>query len=141
MPKLDSEKRQSINERLALYTRIRESFKGKGYVTQHCALCNWASNGLTIEEAIKVSKLHDATHPETAQIEAAEINIDELRDLMHDHECIMALCSCKCGCREGPFCTLIFGSCCSVCSTRETRGDNEHGEKVENKTAREGEYP
>lgn len=125
---LDKKKRKSIDERLALHKRLRDSFDGKKYSSQHCRLCNWASNGLTFEEAIRLNKEHEATHPEAAQIEATTIDPFELIASIHDHECKMELCTCKCGCQSGPFCTLVFGPLCSVCQVREMRGDSEHGE-------------
>ena len=128
MPKLDAEKRKSINERLALHEELRKSFEGRTYFTQHCHLCNWASNGLTFDEADEENQRHEATHPETAQIRVTEIDLWEVLLSLHDHDCQMALCSCKCGCQEGPFCVLVLGPLCSTCSVREMRGDSEHGE-------------
>ena len=130
MPELDSEKRKSINERLALHEELRGHYKDRQYISQHCHLCNWASNGLSFEEALEANKKHEATHPETAQIAMSEIGIDEIRDSLHDHECQMAYCNCKCGCHAGPFCTLVLGPLCSVCSIRVMRGDNNHGETI-----------
>ena len=127
MPNLNDGKRQSINERLALHKELYGHYKDRQYISQHCHLCNWVSNGLTIEEAIKANKEHEATHPETAQLAATQIGVGEIRDSLHDHECQMAKCACKCGCQVGPFCTLVFGPLCSVCSVREMRGDHEHG--------------
>ncbi len=129
MPKLDAAKRKSIDDRLALHKRLRDSFEGREYVSQHCHLCNWASNGLTLEEAIEANRKHEDTHPETAQIEATGISLKEIRESLHDHDCQMEYCICKCGCHDGPFCTICFGPLCSSCSVRAMRGDDEHGEK------------
>ena len=125
--KLDDKKRQSINERLALHEELRAHYKDRQYMGQQCHLCGWTSNELTLDKAIEANKKHEATHPETAQIAATEIGMDEIRDSLHDHECVRAKCACKCGCQEGPFCVLVFGPLCSVCTVREMRGDDEHG--------------
>jgi len=130
MAKLDSEKRQSINERMALHTSLRKSFEECRYFNQCCNLCNWASNGLTAGEAIAENRKHEATHPETAQIKATMLSFQEIRDSLHDHDCKMAICACKCGCQNGPFCTTVAGPLCASCMIAEGRGHDEHGEKV-----------
>ena len=129
MPELPNDQRQSIDERLAFHRELRDHYKDRKYTSQQCRLCGWSSNGLTLEEAIQANKEHEATHPETAQIEATKVSFDELRGSLHDHECQMGLCECECGCQDGPFCTLVFGKLCSVCSVRDMRGDKNHGLK------------
>ncbi len=130
MAELNSGKRKSISERLTLHEELRGHFKGREYIQQHCHLCGWASNGLCLDEAILANKEHEDTHPETAQIAATGIALSELRDSLHDHVCVMAKCACKCGCQDGPFCILIFGTLCAFCTIRKGRGDREHGEKI-----------
>jgi hypothetical protein len=127
MPELDEAKRQSINARLAKHKEIEEGFKDKQYTSQNCRFCNWASNGLTLDEAIAKNREHERAHPEYEEFEANLLDFQEIRDSLHDHECKMELCSCKCGCKSGPFCTLVFGPLCSYCTIREGRGDDEHG--------------
>ena len=60
MPCLTPEIRQSINARLAVHERIRSSYKDRQYMAMHCWLCNWASNGLTPEEAEEANRKHEA---------------------------------------------------------------------------------
>lgn len=129
MPRLSDDQRASVNARLALHERIRESFKGREWRSVHCYLCNWASNGRTFEEAQANDERHKQENhaAEDAEMKATEIPLPELRDSLHDHECVRERCICICGCREGPFCTLIFGPLCSVCTVRDGRGDKEHG--------------
>lgn len=129
MPRLTDKERKSINERMALQVKLLESFKGRQFVSQHCRLCNWASNGRTLEEAIKANKEHEATHPEIAQFRETELSPSELVASLHDHDCQLEFCACKCGCQSGPFCVLVDGPLCSACQVRESRGDKEHGEK------------
>lgn len=129
MPLLDPDRRKSIDERLALYQTIKEQFKDRQYFSVYCYLCGWASNGLTLEEAGQVNCEHVATHPEDATIKATQIDIADLRDSFHDHDCTEISCSCKCGCRSGPFCGLVLGNLCSYCLVREGRGDSGHGVK------------
>lgn len=81
MPKLDEAKRQSINARLTKHKEIEDKFKDKQYYSQqHCRFCNWASNGLTIDEAIKENEKHERTHPEYVEWEDNKIGIDEIRE-------------------------------------------------------------
>lgn len=127
MPKLSEEKRISIDKRLARSQAITDKFKNKQYISQQCRLCGWHSNGLTIEEAIEENRKHEATHPELEEFNNNILDIDEVRDSLHDHECKMEYCVCKCGCKEGPFCSLVFGPLCSYCQVREMRGDPGHG--------------
>jgi len=129
MPRLDPETKQSIDNRLEVHERITQSFKGRQYIALHCRFCNWASNGLTLEEAIAKNRKHEAHHPEMAEWKANEIGISEIVDSLHDHDCEMALCACRCGCREGPFCHTVQGSLCSSCMIAEGRGHSEHGEE------------
>jgi len=127
MAKLDDAKRQSINTRLAKHKEVEEQYKNRQYASLSCRFCNWASNGLTLDEAIEENEKHERTHPEYAEWKANILGFDEIRDSLHDHECKMEYCACKCGCKDGPFCTLIFGPLCSVCQVREMRGYDEHG--------------
>ena len=127
MPKLDDEKRAEIERKLATTRRIKESFEGRQLTSQHCRLCNLASNGLTFDEAIAENRIHEQTHPELAELEAATISFRDVRDNLHDHECVMTLCSCKCGCTNGPSCVLLLGPLCATCIVRVVRGDSEHG--------------
>lgn len=129
MPILDNETRKSISERHEIHQRIYGSFKGHYYVAVHCNLCNWTSNGLTLDEAVRANKVHKRIHPEEAQLDATEISPEEEIAFLHDHECNMVYCNCKCGCHEGPFCDIL-GTLCSVCVVRDMRGDKEHG-KIE----------
>ena len=132
MPKLDDATRKSIDERLAIHDRICKSFEGNQWISQNCFLCNWASNGRTLNDAIEVNQEHvKAEHPvEKAAMEETEIPLDLLRASFHDHDCDRQLCICRCGCQEGPFCVLVLGPLCGICTTRAGRGDSEHGLKV-----------
>lgn len=128
MPKLTDEQRTRINERLALHKRIRKTFEGRQYASQYCYLCNWASNGLTLDEAIEANDAHVKTHPEDAEMKVTSIPMNELRDSLHDHDCVYAKCVCKCGCQTNVGCVLVLGPLCSTCLLRAGRGDSEHGE-------------
>ena len=129
MPKMTDEQRTFVNERLALHERIRASFKGREYTSQYCYLCNWASNGLTLDEAVEADAIHVKTHPEDAEMKATRIPMGELRDSLHDHECVYASCTCKCGCQDSAGCTLVLGPLCSTCLVKDGRGDSAHGDK------------
>lgn len=134
MPEITSEKRDRINVRLARRKELEELFTSHFYMSQHCHLCNWASNGLSLDLAVKENKAHQRTHPEWAEWESLEIPMGDLVDSIHDHECQMESCVCKCGCvdsSEGKFCTLVFGPLCGVCMIRANRGDSDHGEPPE----------
>lgn len=129
MPKLSDDKRKSIAERQAVTERIRKSFEGMQYTAQCCRFCNWASNGLTLDEARKANREHERIHPEQAEFDANLLSISEIPQMLHDHDCDMQKCSCKCGCQDGPFCILVFGPLCSYCAVRDIRGDDAHGEQ------------
>jgi len=131
MPEITSEKRDWINRRIARRREIEDLIKPVGYTSQHCHFCNWASNGLSLTLAVEKNREHERTHPEWAEWESLEIPMEDLVDSIHDHECVKASCGCKCGCIDGPFCTLTFGPLCSVCMIRANRGDSDHGELPE----------
>lgn len=130
---MDDAKRESIALRSAITNGIRDKYKDKRWTSQQCYLCGYSSNGLTLDEAIVENKKHIQTeHAEDNRLmQENNLSIDEIRDSIHDHECDYHLCACKCGCQEGPFCTLAFGPLCSVCQVRDMRGDDEHGIPVE----------
>ena len=132
MPLLSDEERRSINERLQRENAIRAVFEDRQCLTIHCYLCNWASNGLTIEEAEGLNRRHEKRHLETAELESIEVSPAEFFALVHDHECDMGYCSCKCGCQDGRFCRTVLGPLCSGCLIREQQGDTGHGERPEN---------
>ena len=127
MPEITSEKRAWIDGRLARRREIEDLFTEQ-YMSQPCHLCNWASNGLDIELAVKANEEHQKTHPEFAEWKSLMIPMEDLVDIIHDHECQMASCACKCGCVDSPFCKLIFGPLCGSCIIRANRGDSDHGE-------------
>ena len=127
MPEITSEKRDWINGRLDRRRAIEDSLTEQ-YTSQHCHLCNWASNGLGLDLAVKENEAHQLTHPEFAEWASLEIPMGDLVDSIHDHECQTALCVCKCGCVDGPFCTLTLGPLCGGCMIRANRGDSDHGE-------------
>ena len=131
MPKLDEAVRRKIEERIAMHDAIRQSFKGHQWMSYSCYLCNWASNGRTFDEAYALDKEHiHKEHPvEDAQMRVHQVPMGEIIASLHDHDCTEVYCSCICGCTEGPFCGLLFGSMCSVCVVRDGRGDKEHGPK------------
>ncbi len=131
MPRLPEDQRQFVNTRIARHQQIKETFKGRQYTSQHCHLCNWASNGQTLDDAVTNNREHEAAHPEWAEWVAATIPAQDLLDSIHDHDCDMRNCVCKCGCQQGPFCILIFGGLCSVCQIRDQRGDESHGNLTE----------
>ena len=83
MPKLSDEQRESVNRRLAVHARIRAAFEGRRYVSQYCFFCNWASNGLTLDEAAEANQKHEDAHPEIAEYDRAEISLQELQDSFH----------------------------------------------------------
>lgn len=130
MPKLSDDQRQSIKERLSRTKAITDSFKGRQWTTQHCGLCKWASNGRDLDMAVAASRLHEVMeHPESmAILESNRLSASELPTAFHDHDCVEAMCACRCGCQEGPFCILGFGPLCSSCTVRADRGHDECGE-------------
>lgn len=130
MPKLSDNQRTSIEERLALHKEIEARYEGHQYQNQRCYLCGWASNGLTFDEAIAENRRHiQAVHAaEDALMKATTIPMQELRDSLHDHDCIERYCACMCGCTDGPFCALVMGALCSTCVVAGGRGHSEHGE-------------
>ena len=87
MPLLDEDKRQSIDARLSKRQEIEQRFEGRQYISQHCRLCNWASNGLTLDEACEENDKHERSHPEYAEWEASQLGFEEIRESLHDHEC------------------------------------------------------
>lgn len=128
MPFLDQETRARVAKGLAERERIRQSFVGRSFVSVHCYLCQWASNGLTYEEAESANRVHVWLHPEDALMRAMPIGIRDLQRSLHDHECEMIHCTCICGCQDGPFCN-VMGSLCATCLIRDGRGDKEHSKK------------
>lgn len=128
MPILSPEERARIEAKEATQRRILESFNARRWHTVHCHLCNWASNGLTFEEAQEKNRRHEEGHPEWQEYITAILTPEEFVAALHDHECVMVFCQCRCGCRRGPFCQTVLGPLCSTCTTREVRDDPKHGE-------------
>jgi len=128
MPKLSPDTRRDIERRSAIADRIHKSFEERQYTAQHCRFCGWASNGLTLDEAIAENGRHEASHPEQQEYDANLPSIDEVVHSLHDHECVYARCACICGCQESAGCILVLGPLCSSCLVRANRGDREHGE-------------
>lgn len=85
MPKLDSKKRTSLDERLAAHREIYDSFGGRKYLGQQCRFCNWTSNGLTLDEAIEANEKHEETHPEKVQIDATPMKGEEMMNMMRSN--------------------------------------------------------
>ena len=131
MPLLSKDERQSILDRMNLHESLREHFTGNKFMGIKCKLCNWTSNALTVSEAIRLNKIHEDTHPETKQINDSMISATEIMSSLHDHECVMGFCNCKCGCHSGPFCTTIMGPLCGNCMIKDSREDRNHGEREE----------
>ena len=129
MPRMDLNTRARIETQTARRRQIEEA--QPRYVQIHCHLCNWASNGLTLQEASQANRQHEEDHPEYTEWTTLKVPLDEIVQVVHDHDCQMANCACRCGCTEGPFCQLTLGALCGVCSVREIRGDTQHGEKGE----------
>ena len=131
MPLLDPESRQAYEQRLAVSRRIRDAFKDRQYRNAECRLCGWASNGLTPDEAWAANAAHERAHPEYTEWDSSTIHISDVHKLFHDHECQMSLCSCLCGCQEGPFCALALGPLCGTCTIRANRGGSAHAAREE----------
>ena len=108
---------------------ISAGFEDRQYISSHCRLCNWASNGLTWEESYQANERHEEQHEEYSAWTVASDALPpwDTRASLHDHECALASCNCICGCEDGPFCTILFGRLCAVCMVRDGRGDKEHG--------------
>jgi hypothetical protein len=64
MPKLSDEERAAIQARQDVHDRIATKLREVQYLSLHCRLCNWASNGLTIDEAGEANLAHERSHPE-----------------------------------------------------------------------------
>lgn len=129
MPILSDEERAAIQARQDAAESIRAMFENRPYYSTHCRLCNWASNGLTPDEAWEASLAHEHSHPEYEAWTTATVPMSDLLKALHDHDCVIADCVCICGCRESAGCILTFGPLCSVCIIRAIRGDSAHGEK------------
>ena len=129
MPELDEETRQRNRQRMDRLDEIRRSMPR--YVQLSCRLCGWAVNGLDLNEARKGLEEHEKSHPEYAEWRELVGSREDTAAAIHDHECQITGCTCRCGCQSGPFCSLVFGTLCSVCTIREMRGDHEHGRRQE----------
>ena len=138
MPKLTDAERESIDARYDIHERIRAEFDapGRQWTSQHCYLCNYASNGHDFDEAIAADAAHiQAEHAaEDAEMQATTISVREARASIHDHDCELRVCVCLCGHGESSGdtlgCILVFGLLCGYCTVRAGRGDRDHGEKV-----------
>ena len=130
MPKLTEEQRKSIKDRLDRHERIRHAYDGKRYISQSCYLCNWASNGASLDEAIEANHQHISGHHavEDREMRETAIPIKELTQSLHDHDCEHAICACICGCKNDAGCILVLGPLCSTCHLRAGRGDSAHGQ-------------
>ena len=133
MPKLNDEPRGLVTEQDRLYRAAFKTYTGFQYVSQNCRVCNMASSRETLEAAIKANRIHENNHTGVKEYDEFSRNhfgFDLMRDALHDHDCQMKSCICRCGCDDGLFCVLVMGSLCSVCMVRDLRGDDEHGNPV-----------
>lgn len=132
MPKLPDDQRQSIAARLAAARAVREQFEGHYFFTAQCGLCNWASNGVSPDDANAGSRDHQARMhaQENAILEANRLSMAEIQASFHDHDCVMATCRCICGCEDGPFCHIILGPLCGACMLSSNRGDSAHRDRL-----------
>jgi hypothetical protein len=129
MPILSDEERAAIQARQDVHDRITAKLREVQYRSYHCRLCNWASNGLTIDEAWEANLAHERSHPEYNAWTANTVPMSDIPKALHDHDCVIADCVCICGCSKSAGCILIFGPLCSVCVIRANRGDSAHGER------------
>ena len=58
---------------------IEALYKDRHYAHVSCRLCDWVSNGKTLEEAIEENDKHEATHPETEEYQASLPDWEEVR--------------------------------------------------------------
>ena len=129
MPKLTDEQRARAAERDALHKKAFEDYGGPRHVSQHCRVCNWASNGPTLDEADAINREHEHRHPHVKEWDekAIAIPITEMSAYFHDHDCVFGICTCACGCQEEAGCLLVSSGMCAVCMVKAGRGDGEHG--------------
>jgi len=131
MPKLTDEERALVAESGRLYNVAFDSARPK-YISLHCRVCNWASNGLSFDEALVTNQRHEyAAHPGLKKWDDfARTHGGVFLDskALHDHDCPETFCSCKCGCQVGPYCGIVEGALCDTCSIGAGRGDSTHGE-------------
>lgn len=127
MPKLSDDQRAQIEEHQKFYKAAFDDYTGPCYFSISCRVCSWHSNGVNLDEASRLIHLHESMHPALAVFDAHHLPIELFSASFHDHDCEMGLCTCLCGCKEGPFCVLMFGSLCGTCMVRVGRDDKEHG--------------
>ena len=127
MPELDKETRQKLASQAARLKKIEDSMPT--YVQIPYRLCNYAENGLNLALARQNATIHEETHPGFEEWNSLRMPASQIREAIHDHECILTTCQCRSGCAEGPFCNLIFGDLCAICIVRDIRMDSEHGPK------------
>lgn len=126
MPRLSNEQHKRIIEARDVQERILRSFVSRQYMSMNCRFCNWASNEHTPDLAIEANRNHEATHIEKVEWDAHLLPGSLIMASFHDHDCQMGLCSCRCGCKEGPFCSLTLGSLCSTCYLQKCRENTGH---------------
>ena len=123
---------QEVRRRGAAAAAIQARYRGHQFTSLQCVLCNWSSNGLTLDEAVEANRAHQESHPDWAEWEATDIPMLDLVASLHaDHECVFGQCECRCGCTEASGCKVLMGPLCSVCMVREMRGHRECGRKEE----------
>ena len=129
MTEIDQALRADIQDRIARRRAIEDAMPQ--YSSQHCRLCNWATNGLDWEETLTAAAAHEEAHPEYQEWRSSTLSAKEIRATLHDHECTMVRCACVCGggggCSGGSAFCDIFGALCAVCAIRDGRGDKTHG--------------
>ena len=123
MPKLTDEQRVLIAESDRLYElAFRRS--GPQYSQVQCRVCGWATNGRTFDEAVDLSRVHEyGAHPDLKTWDAYQLHLAAFPiAALHDHDCPETFCSCKCGCRRGPYCGIIGDSLCVDCVIATNKG-------------------
>lgn len=138
MPKIDEKLRKRWDE----YQRRSKEFGKRIEAKYHkmlkrhaeCRICGQMITVTKPSNIFEALESHERSHPEYEELIALnkEFPLEDLPNLLHDHNCIFVKCSCICGCRTN-ICVAGLSEVerdspmlCDLCMLYEARGNKEH---------------
>jgi len=138
MPKLTEERRRQIQEsqerERVFWHKVEQKYNTKKKRHAECRLCGDMVTAIEPDDVFDVLKKHEQSHPEYGEWVGLgkKFDFSDLRDMLHDHDCVFVKCACICGCQS----SICVGDLapekrnnpmlCDICVVYQGRGHIEH---------------